>query len=122
MAAGGEPEPALRTCHVHHGQILRKLNRKWIFHKINHQIKSWNDIWGRLLFSQKKKPMTQRQADIQYFLQLAPPAQHRLGVPVTQAASERLLSSAGNAVSAGWGHQIAEHVEQLVLLHGGVSD
>jgi D-tyrosyl-tRNA(Tyr) deacylase len=28
MAAGGEPEPALRTCHVHHGQILRKLNRK----------------------------------------------------------------------------------------------
>lgn len=48
-------------------------------------------------------------------------AQYYLGIPATQASSERLFSAAANIVTIRRANLLPEHVKQLYFLHGNFS-
>ncbi|KAJ8872712.1 hypothetical protein PR048_026326 [Dryococelus australis] len=97
-------------CHlVRFRLVLRNKNKRKNTHTQNHQ-----------LYPGKVDPFIWQNNKINFPL-LAPIAQHYLGIPATQVSSERLFSSAGNTVSIRRENLLAEHVEELVFLHGRLS-
>lgn len=68
--------------------------------------------------SRKRNLFTWWQESKIYFAQLTPLSQHYLWIPATQLVSERLINSAGNAISLRRENLVEEHVEELVFLHG----